>query len=419
MPPTTPRTRLPVAYWRLWWAVAVDNLGNGAFATAVPLLAVTLTDDPRLISMVAAATYLPWLVFSLPVGAMVDRRDRVVLMWSSQVVQAVIVGAVAVLAAFGRIAIAGLVAMAFGLGACTVVFSNAAQAILPDLVPGDLLHKANGNQYTVTMLGQLFLGPPLGGLLFGIAVALPFGVDAASFALSAVLLIALPRRRPGRTAQPPVRTAIAEGLRWLNQHRLLRTLALLLGINTFCFQLANVTLVLLATRVLHLRAEGYGLLLAGAAVGSVLGGLVNARIVDAIGEPPALLLALGTNVVIFEAIGLSPNAVVLGVLLAINGFLTTMWNVTTVSLRQRVVPTDLLGRVNSVYRFLGWGLIPLGALAGGLLAHRFGLRAPYPVAGVIRGLALLAALPVLRNASRAVAGSAPQAPTERGNAGST
>ena len=267
------------------------------------------------------------------------------------------------------------------------------------------------------MLGQLFLGPPLGGLLFGVAVALPFGMDAASFALSAVLLITLPRRRPNQTGQP-VRTAIADGLRWLNQHRLLRTLALLLGINTFCFQLPNVTLVLLATRVLHLQAEGYGLLLAGAAIGSVLGGLVNARIVHAMGEFPALLLALGTNVVIFEAIGLSPNAVVLGVLLATNGFVTTMWNVITVSLRQRVVPTDLLGRVNSVYRFLGWGFIPLGALTGGLIAHRFGLRAPYPIAGVIRGLAFLTALPVLLNASRAVADSAAAEPVGLGNTGS-
>lgn len=403
VPMTTSGPRLSAAYWRLWWATAVDNLGNGAFAAAVPLLAVTVTDDPRLISIVTAATYLPWLLFSLPVGAMVDRRDRVVLMWSSQAAQAVIVGGVAVLAAFGQVGIPQLVVMAFGLGLGAVVFGNASQAILPDLVPSESLHKANGNQYTVTMLGQLFLGPPAGSLLFGLAVALPFGMDAASFALSAALLATLPRRRVDRAELPSVRTAIVDGLRWLSHHRLLRTLALLLGVNTFCFQLANVTLVLLATQVMHLRAGEYGLLLAAAAVGSVLGGLVNARIIDKVGELPALLAALGANVVVFEAIGLSPDAVVLGVLLGVNGFLTTMWNVITVSLRQRVVPADLLGRVNSVYKVLGWGLIPLGALAGGLLAHQFGLRAPYPIAGAIRGLALFAALPVLLNAGRAAA----------------
>lgn len=106
------------------------------------------------------------------------------------------------------------------------------------------------------------------------------------------------------------------------------------------------------------------------------------------------------NVVVFVGIGLSPNAIVLGALLAVNGFVITLWNVVTVSLRQQVVPPAMLGRVNSVYKMLGWGLIPLGALAGGLVAHAFGLRAPYPVAGALRGIALLVAMPVLIRAMR-------------------
>jgi len=353
--------RLPAAYWRLWWAAAVDNVGDGVFAVAVPLLAVSITRDPRLISLIAAATYLPWLLFSLPAGAVVDRRGRVALMWISQAIQAVIVGVIALFAAFGHVGIAMLVVMAFGLGACEVVFSNAAQAVLPDIVPPALLHKANGNQYTVTTIGQLFLGPPVGSVLFAIAVALPFGVDAASFALSAALLATLPRRRtprnPTSPKQPSMKVAIAQGLRWLTRHRLLRTLALLLGVNTFCFQLGSVTLVLLATQTLHLGSRGFGLLLAGAAVGSVLGGLVNANIVARVGALPALLAALTANVILFVGIGVSPNAEVLGALLALNGFATTMWNIVTVSLRQQIVPAELLGRVNSVYRLLGWGLI--------------------------------------------------------------
>jgi len=156
-----------------------------------------------------------------------------------------------------------------------------------------------------------------------------------------------------------------------------------------------VTLVLLATQTLHLSACSYGLLLAGGALGSVLGGLVNARIVARFGALPALVTALVANVFIFVAIGLSPNAIVLGVLLALNGLATTMWSIVTVSLRQQLVPAALLGRVNGVYRMLGWGLIPLGALTGGLVAHEFGLRAAYPIAGGLRGLALLVALPVI------------------------
>ncbi|MEO3875289.1 MFS transporter [Nonomuraea sp. B12E4] len=392
--------RLSGGYWRLWWATGINSVGDGAFAAAIPLLAVTVTRDPRLLSIVSAATYLPWLLLSLPAGALVDRHDRVALMWRAQAIQALIVAVIAVLAAFGQIGIPMLAIIAFGLGACTVVFANAAQAVLPDIVAEPLLHKANGHQQAITTVGLQFAGPPVGSLLFAVAVALPFGVDAASFVLSAALLATLPRRRRERIEHPPMRMAIAAGLRWLARHRLLRTLAILLGVNTFCFQLGNVSLVLLATQTLHLDAPGYGLLLAGAAIGSLLGGLVSARLVKRMGELSALLAALITNVVIFVGIGLSPNVIVLGALLAVNGFVTTLWSIVTVSLRQRIVPSEMLGRVNSVYRMLGWGLIPLGALAGGLVAHAFGLRAPYPVAGALRGIALLIAMPVLIRAMR-------------------
>lgn len=403
--------RLPSTYWRLWWATGIDSLGNGAFVAAMPLLAVTVTHDPRLVALVSAATYLPWLLLSLPVGSLVDRHDRVALMWRSQAVQAVIVGVIAVLVASGGIGIPVLAVLAFGLGACDVVFSNAAQANLPDIVPKSLLHEANGAQQTIATVAQQFVGPPVGSLLFAVAVALPFGMDAGSFALSAALLATLPRRRRPQVEPQPMRTAIVDGLRWLARHRLLRTLAVLLGVNTFCWQLANATLVLLATQTLHLSARGYGLLLAGAALGSVFGGLVNARVVRRIGALPTLLTALTVNVLAFVGVGLSPNAIALGAFLAVNGFATTLWNIVTVSLRQEIVPSALLGRVTSVYKLLGWGLIPLGSLTGGLLAHEFGPRAPYPVAGVVRGIALLAALPVLIGALRAQAGTAVVAST--------
>ncbi|MFD8561899.1 MFS transporter [Streptosporangium canum] len=400
MTQTDAEPRLSGAYWRLWWATGVNSVGDGAFAAAVPLLAVTITRDPRLVSVVSAAAYLPWLLLSLPAGALVDRHDRAGLMWRSQAIQAVIVSGIAILSVFGHIGIPVLAVMAFGLGACEIVFAGAAQAILPDIVAKPLLHKANGNQQTIATIGYQFLGPPVGSLLFAVAVASPFGMDAGSFALSAALLATLPRRRRRQVEHPPMRTAIADGLRRLVRHRLLRTLAALLGVNTFCGQLGNVTLVLLATRTLHLDARGYGLLLAGAAIGSLLGGLVSARVVNRVGALPALLTALAVNVVVFVGIGLSPNAIVLGALLAVNGFVITLWTIVTVSLRQQVVPSEMLGRVNGVYKMLGWGLIPLGALAGGLVAHTFGLRAPYPVAGVLRGVALLVAMPVLIRAMR-------------------
>jgi MFS family permease len=393
--------RLPAAYWRLWWASAGNSVGDGAFAAAVPLLAVTITRDPRLVSLIAAATYLPWLLLSLPLGALVDRHERVGLMWRAQTAQATIVAAIAVLALTDAMSIPVLAVAVFLLGTCEVLFGNAAQAVLPEIVPKPLLHKANGTQMTVLMAGQTFVGPPVGSFLFAVAAAMPFGVDAVSFALSAVLLATLPRRAVSpatQVAHLPIRTAIVDGLRWLLAHRLLRTLAWLLGVNNFCFQLGNVTLVLLATQTLGLDARGYGLLLAGAAIGSVLGGLANARLIARIGPRAALLTALTTNVLVFLTIGASPNAVVLAALLAVNGFTITMWNIVTVSLRQQIVPAEFLGRVNSIYRMVGWGLIPLGALTGGFIAYRLGVRASYPVAGAIRAVALGVALPVLLKA---------------------
>jgi MFS family permease len=382
---------LPTAYRRLWWATGIDNLGTGAFTAAVPLLTVTVTHDPRLVSLVSAAAYLPWLLLSLPAGALADRHDRAGLMWRAQALQAALVAVTAVLAACGAAGVPVLVVTAFGIGAGDVVFGTAAQAILPDLVAQPLLPRANGRQQAVTTTTEQFAGPPLGSLLFGVAAALPFALDAVSFALSAVLVATLPRR----THVVRTRSAVREGLSWLLRHRLLRTLAILVGVNTFCGQLAAATLVLLATEVVHLDARGYGLLLAGAALGSVLGGLVNARIVARIGARAALLAALAANVGAFAGVGLSRDPVLLGGFLAATGFVTTLWNIVTVGLRQQLVPAELLGRVTSAYRLLGWGLIPVGTLAGGLVAHQLGLRAPYLVAAAVRGIALLAVLPVL------------------------
>ncbi|WP_369371727.1 MFS transporter [Promicromonospora sp. Populi] len=392
--------KLPARYWRLWWAGAIDNVGNGALVTALPLLAVTLTADPRLISVVAAASFVPWLLFALPAGAVVDRYSRIGLMRAAQLVQAVVVMALAALVASGVVDVVSLMMAAFLVGVCQVVFGIASQSVMPEIVEYRLLARANARQYLATTVGQSFVGPPVGSLLFGLAIALPFGLDAAALVTSALLLTRLRGAAPPRGAVQRAGPAVLEGLRWLVGHRLLRTLALLLGVNTFCFQLGNVTLVLLATQELGVTAAGYGVLLAVAAVGSVLGGLLTAPLVDVFGQIPVLVVALGVNAVVFVFLGLSPDVWTLGALLALSGLVTAAWNVVTVTLRQELVPPGLLGRVNSVYRLLGWGLIPLGALAGGLIAYEISNRAGYPIAGVLRGIALLISLPILMRAYR-------------------
>ena len=395
------RPRLGRPYWRMWWANAISSTGDGAFVAALPLLAVTVTRDPRLVAVVTAATYLPWLVLSLPAGAIVDRYDRVTLMWRSQAVQAAVVAIVAILVVFRQGSIAALGVAGLLLGSAEVIFSNAAQSVLPALVPPELLPRANGSQQVSLTVGESFLGPPVGSLLFAAAATLPFGLDAASFAGSAALLARLPRTsQASGPAKATIRAQIAEGLRWLARHRLLRVVAVLLGILNFANQMGQAVLVLLATQTLRVGSVAYGFLLAATAVGSVAGGLMSPPLVRWLGMLPSLIIVGAAETALFVGVGLAPDPAVAAVMLAGQGFVVTMWNVVTVSLRQQVVPAPLLGRVNSAYRMLGWGLMPLGALAGGFVAHAAGLRAPYLLASLICGLCLLAATPLLLAARR-------------------
>src|SRR6202012_3112422 len=336
---------------------------------------------------VTAAMFLPWMVLSLPAGAIVDRYDRAALMWRAQAVQGAVVALVAVLVVVHQAGIAVLGVAGLLLGSAEVIFSNAAQAVLPALVPPELLARANGSQQISLTVGEPFLGPPAGSLLFAGAAVLPFGLDAASFAGSAALVATLPRTPRSRdTPVQPIRAQIAEGLGWLARHRLLRTVAVLLGVYNFANQMGQAILVLLATVTLHVGTRGYGFLLAASAVASVAGGLLSPALTRRLGVLPSLVAGGAISAAVFAGIGLAPDAAVVAGLLAAQGFGVTMWNVVTVSLRQQIVPARLLGRVNSVYRMLGWGLMPVGALAGGFVAHAAGLRAPYLAAGAVSAL---------------------------------
>ena len=217
-----PASRLGRDYWRLWWANAISSTGDGAFVAALPLLAVTITRDPRLVSVVTAAIYLPWLLLSLPAGAVVDRYDRATLMWRAQAVQAAVVTMIAVLVVVHQASIEVLAAGGLLLGSAEVIFSNAAQSVLPDLVPASQLPKANGNLQVGLTVGETFLGPPVGSVLFALSRGLPFGLDSCSFFGSAALLVGLPSRRGSAVTPAPMRAQIAEGLRYLARHRLLK-----------------------------------------------------------------------------------------------------------------------------------------------------------------------------------------------------
>jgi MFS family permease len=391
-------------FWTVLSASGVDGIGDGALAAALPLLTVTFTHDPRIVSLVGALAYLPWLLISLPAGAIIDRSDHGRVMWTSQLGQGLVVGVLAILVATGHASIPIVISAAFLVGIGEVMFTNASQSIIPSIVETKSLPRANSLLYIVQTVTQSFAGPPLGSVLFVVAVALPFGVDAATFAASAALIATLPRRKPTvpSTERMPMRQSIAEGLRWIRGNRLLRTLALMLGVNNLAGQLGQATLVLFATQTLGLTPQLFGVLFAGAAVGGVAGGLAAPWIVRTLGELRCLIFAPAIISIAYLLGGLVTNGIELGATLAIGTFAITQWNVVTVSLRQRVVPPGLLGRVNSVYRMLGWGLIPVGAILGGWVATTWGLRAPLPVAGALRALVLLVALPSLITGVRAL-----------------
>jgi MFS family permease len=383
-----PSTKLAPRFWRLWWASSISALGDGVTVAALPLLAASLSSDPRLVSGIATAGTIPWLVFSLHAGALVDRFDRRKVMFMMDIVRGAVTILIAVSVFQHWVRMPLLYLTSLMIGFADVLFGNAAQAIIPSLVETDQLERANGFQQASETAGRQFLGPPVGSLLFAAAMGVPFVVDGATFLASAVLLVTIRGRfRPAAAPRPDGRTKmrheIAEGLKWLFAHRLLRTLALCLGVMNLAANGAFAVFVLLAKQRLHVGDRGFGVLLAAAALGSVAGGLLGSRLARWLGQGRTLAAT-----VVFEAIALVgmayiTNPVPAAVFMILEGLWGVSWNVVTVALRQQIVPERLFGRVNSAYRLFGLGMMPIGTIAGGLLAHAFGIRAPFIVFGIV------------------------------------
>ncbi len=418
-PPT-----LGAAYHRVWTASTISTLGDGVRFTAMPLLAATITRDPRVVALVTVAGFLPWLLFSLVAGALVDRWDRRRVMWVADLFRTAVVGSLTVLVAVGGASIAAIVVTTFLLGTAETMFDNASQSILPALVGRDRLTRANGNLYTGQIVSSQFVGPPLGGVLFAAFAALPFLVDSASFLTPALLVMTLRGsfREPRDEATPRTRLAaeISEGVRWLARHRVLRALAGMLGMWNLVTTATEAVLVLWALEVLHLGPRGYGLLGLGFAVGSLVGSRVAVRAGQILAEGPTLYATIGLAVVANLTAFATTNAVVAGGAFVLVGFASVVWNVHTVSLRQEIIPPRLLGRVNSAYRFIGWGSMPLGAAVGGFVAHAFGLRAPFLFAAVVTvvcgALMARAVTTATIRAARAQARAQPGQPASRDSA---
>lgn len=423
--------------------------------TALPLLAATLTRDPFLVALLHFAQFAPWLLFSLVAGALVDRWDRRHVMWRVDLFRAAVIGSLGLAVACDRVGMPLLFAAAFLLGTAETLFDNASQAILPSLVDRRHLARANGRLFGAQIVTNQFAGPAVGAVLFAVTAASPFLVDAGSYVAAAVLVALIPGvYRPGRRAAAGsaasgaaagsaagsglagspgsagapgsvpagtgaramvagIRYDIGDGLRWLWGHRVLRSLALVLGAINLLAEGALAVMVLYAQDILGLGDVGYGFLMTSFAVGSLAASLVGERTVARLGSGQALVLSLVVMGAGQLAIGLAGDAVVVAVLTMGVGFATIVWNVITVSLRQALIPDEILGRVNSAYRFIGWGAIPIGALAGGVLADHFGLRAPFVVAGLGTLLTAVVMSPVVNPGSMAATEREAAARTDR------
>jgi MFS family permease len=390
------------AYRRLWTASAVSTLGDGMYLAALPLLAATLTRDPLAISVVTVAGWLPWLLFALPAGALVDRLDRRRVMWTVDATRAAVVAALTLAVLAGWVSIPVLAVAGFLVGAGQTLVENAAQAMVVAVVGRDprRLERANGRLVASLTVGQQLAGPPLGSAAFAVAAWLPFLVDAVSFGAGAALVASIRGRfAPDRTvagpAGPSLWAEIAEGLRFLFGHRLLRAGVLLVSASNLVFMAGEAILVLFATDELGLDGRGYGLLLAAVALGGLPGSLLAHRVAERVPPGPLIVGGVLAGAAAMAGFGLATDPWLAGAAYTVTGFVWGVWNVTLLSLRQAIVPDPLMGRVVGAIRLIGFGSIPIGALLGGVVARSLGLRAPFLLGAAVLAVAALAAAPVI------------------------
>ncbi|HJQ78082.1 MAG TPA: MFS transporter [Acidimicrobiia bacterium] len=393
-------TRLGANFDKLSLASGVSNIGDGVMQAAFPLLVAALTRDPLLVSGATLAGRMPWFLFALVSGALVDRLDRRKVMVLTDSMRAVGVGLFAWGVATGEVGLIAVYAIAFALGVAETFFDTSAEAFTPKLVDSEQLSAANGRLQGLEWVGGSFVGPPIGAGLFVAAGALPFALNSMALAVAAVLVASIPGvYRIGRTDRTTIRSDIGEGLRWLWGQRVLRTLAMMAGTtNFFSFAIVGI-FVLYAQDILEVTDAFYGVLLASLGVGGLLGAVTAPRLVARIGSGNTLRISVAMEVIATGTFVLTSSPWIAGVLMAVFGFLITAWNTVSISLRQGLTPDHMRGRVAGASRLLAFGTQPLGALAGGAIASLLGLRAPFAVAAAVFAVMLVVTWKITSNRS--------------------
>lgn len=382
-------------FWRLALSSGTSNLADGVFKLALPLAAIAFTRSPTLVAGLELVRSLPWLLFALPVGAFADRMDRRRTMILANLARTCLVGVLAVILQTGTGSIVLLYIVAIGTGIAEVFYDTSSQSILPSLVERERLGRANARLGAIELGAQQFAGPPLAGLLAGIALATAFWTTTALWLIAVAALWTLRGSfRPERTTQPAtIRADIAEGVRFLMARPMLRTMAAMVGVANLAAAATGAVFVLYAVgddSILGLDETQFGFLVLTAAAGSIAATLVNDRIETRLGRARTLTIAV-LGIILFTATpGITTNVWLIAAAMFIGGATIMLWNIITVSFRQAVTPDHLLGRLNSVYRLLAWGTMPIGAATGAIIAETLGLRAVYITMGILASTLLIA-----------------------------
>jgi predicted MFS family arabinose efflux permease len=359
------------------WA---SNLGDGLAIAAGPLLVASQTRDPFLVAMAALLQWLPPFLFGLWAGVLADRLDRRRIMIAVNLARIVVIGVIAATILTDTVSIAVVLGSLFLLGTAEVFADNTASTLMPMVVQREDLAIANSRlTFGMITVNQL-VGPPIGAALFAVGMAWPFAAQAAVMALSVLLVsrIALPPhgRDPGEE-HPPVWHDVVEGVRWVLHHAAVRTLVLTIFIFNITFGAAWSVLVLYALRRLGLGEVGFGLLTTFGAAGGLAAtasyGWITARV--SLGNLMRVGLVIET--LTHLALALTTVPWVAMAIFFVFGAHAFVWGTTSVTVRQRAVPTRLQGRVGSVNMICSYGGLVLGSGAGGLIARQWGVTGPF------------------------------------------
>ncbi|RSN15719.1 MFS transporter [Nonomuraea sp. WAC 01424] len=373
-------TRLGRAFGFLWSSTALSNLADGVLRVGAPLLAVSMTRSPTLVSLAGPAAPAPWLLFALHAGAVADRADRRRVMALANAVRTAVLATGTLLAAMGLLNLWVLLAVVFAAGVSEVFADLSAQSVLPMTVSREDLTRANGRIVSAQTIGNDFVGGPVAGLLAALLPAALFGAPALLYGAAALLLTGMRGSYRAAPAGPRrrLRADIGEALRYLWSHRFLRSLALSAGLLNVSSAAYFAVFVLWAVgdgSRMGLEPGGYGLMMTALAAGAVLGSPLTGPATRLLGEQAVLVGAWLTSSLLLLVPVLVPSPWALYPVAVVWGVTGAAANVLVVSVRQRVIPGELLGRVNSAYRLVGMGGMPLGAALGGVAGEFFGLAA--------------------------------------------